>query len=137
MTRKSRLTWATCLLGLAISACALPAEPAEPADDRDPSQAPVSTSAPVEAAAEPWQPSEEWLDLYNRDQSIQTLLAEAMAAEDPQDQADLLQQAYEEELALRDYLVQNPGADAPCEVWAAWAPPELWAVRSSCATSDL
>lgn len=104
--RKSFLTWAICLLGLATTAaCYLPP------DD--------GTSAPglpdPHVRAEPWTPSEEWTRLNDWDREIRAM--------DPEgDEWDLWRA---ERAEFEQYLIDNPDADAPCDVWYRYAPQEL------------
>ena len=118
----------TCLLGLvtlaALSACGLAVDPVLAPRTADPT--------PIVADAEPWTPSEEWLELYQRDQEVRDLLAQSLAEESRDAQLDLYDDYREAKNSLQDYLVENPDADAPCPTLAPFAPPEMW-----CTADDL
>lgn len=104
-----RRTLTTCLLGLAAAislACALPA------DDGDPN-APQWGIDPVETA-EPWTPSEQWLELYERDRQIQDLRA-----------AGEMDEYHRQRQEFADWIIQNPDADIPCETLYRYGPPEM------------
>jgi hypothetical protein len=114
----------TSLLGLGATlavatACALPTPPEPPNFDPGPGIA-------TQVQAEPWQPSEEWLELYQRDAEVRDLLAQSLNAEDRDDQLALYDQYRERKNELQNYLIENPDADAPCATLARFAPPELW-----------
>lgn len=107
-----RRTLTTCLLGLAAAislACALPAE-TDSEDAFGGGLDPVET----EIAVAPWAPSEEWLELYERDQEIQDLRA-----------AGEMEAYHEARRDFEDWIVQNPDADLPCETRWRYAPPEM------------
>lgn len=122
--RLGNRTSVICLLGLgtlaASLACGLPATTGE-----QPQEGPQWGIDPVESA-EPWTPSEEWLELYQRDQEVRDLLAQSLNEDDADLQWDLYNDYREQKNALEDYLVQNPDADAPCATLARFAPPEMW-----------
>lgn len=112
--RRSNRTLTTCLLGLvslALSAaCGLPA---------DPQEGPQWELDPVETAtAEPWTPSEQWLELYAWDQRIQDLRA-----------AGEMDQYHQEHREFEDWIIQNPDADIPCQAMQRYGPREM---RDSC-----
>lgn len=102
-------TLTTCLLGLAAaltaSACALPAQ--------EHPTAPQWGIDPVETA-EPWTPSEEWLQLYERDQEIQDLR-----------NAGEMDEYRRQRQEFEDWIVQNPDADIPCETLYRYGPQEM------------
>lgn len=106
----------TCLLGLAAAAslaCALPA----PADDAG--EAPQWGIDPVETpTVAPWTPSEEWLELYERDQAIQALK-----------EAGEMDEYYRQRQEFEDWIVQHPDADIPCETLYRYGPQEM---RDNC-----
>ena len=125
--RPRNRTSVICLLGLvtlaALSACGQGIEVLAPR---------TADPTPMGVEAEPWTPSDEWLDLYQRDQEVRDLLAQSLNAEDRQTQLDLYDDYRAAETELEDYLVQNPAADAPCETLVRYAPPEMW-----CTVEDL
>lgn len=109
--RRSSRTLTTCLLGLAVAvslACALPA-----ADNGDPNASQWGIDPP-EAPA-PWTPSEQWLELYERDRGIQELRA-----------AGEMDEYHRQRQEFADWIVQNPDADIPCETLYRYGPSEMW-----------
>lgn len=118
MTRnrvRSLLIWATCLLGLGASACALPA-------------------APPSAPAETWAPSEEWLRLNEWDQEIRAMDTHG---ETPEESRELWDAWNAERAELEQYLIDHPDADAPCDVWFRYAPQELHYRGDECYLASL
>lgn len=108
-TAKRLLAAAALTAALLASGCAL----AEPAHH------------PAAEATE-WQPSEEWLMLRSWAEEVATLRAEAIDEADRDRQLEIYEQYRQEKTALEDYLIDHPGADAPCDVRYSYAPPELW-----------
>lgn len=107
-----RRTLTTCLLGLAAAislACALPAE----TDSEDAFGGGIDP-AQSEITIAPWTPSEQWLELYERDQAIQGLRA-----------AGEMDEYRRQRQEFEDWIVQNPDADLPCETRWRYAPPEM------------
>lgn len=101
------LTWVTSGLLVAVSlACALPADNGDP-------DAPQWGIDPVETV-EPWTPSEQWLELYERDRAIQDLRA-----------AGEMDEYHRQRQELEDWIIQNPDADIPCETLWRYGPPEM------------
>jgi hypothetical protein len=110
-TMKSGLVLAICLLGLASVACSpVPASP-----DLGPTQ-----------SAEPWEPSQEWLDLYRWDQDVRAMRTEMLQEEDRDRQLELYDEFVAARQELQDYFVENPQADAPCATRVRYAQPEQW-----------
>lgn len=99
------LAAATCLLGLVSLACALPADGGDPA---------APTLVETTAAAEPWAPSEQWLELYQWDQEIQDLRA-----------AGEMEEYHEQHREFENWIVQNPDADIPCQAMYRYGPREM------------
>jgi hypothetical protein len=114
MTRNARnslLIWTICLLGLAVSACAVPA----------PSDGPQWGIDPV-PTEEPWTPSEEWTRLNEWDREIRAM---DTRGETPEETKELWDAWNAERAEFEQYLIDHPNADAPCDVWFRYAPQEL------------
>lgn len=110
----SRWVWGTVAATCAVVtlACAAP----DPGPTSDPT---------AQAAAEVWQPSEEWLQISARDQAVRDLLAQALEEEDRERQLELYDQYRAAKAALEDWIISNPGADVPCDTLSRFAPPEM------------
>jgi hypothetical protein len=122
-SQNSVLIWATCLLGLAVSACAVPAASGD-------------TSAPEPPAAhgEPWTPSEEWTRLNEWDREIRAM---DTRGETPEESRELWDAWNAERAEFEQYLIDHPDADAPCDVWFRYAPQELHYRGDECYLASL
>lgn len=122
--------WPVRLLALVALAAALAA--CRPYISPSPDVPSSSPSPELAAVADVWEPSDEWLELYERDLEVRDLLAQSLDEEDRDRQLELYDDYREAKLDLEDYLVRNPGADAPCATLYRFAPVEMWPEPEEC-----
>lgn len=135
--------WTMFLLGLVslvAVACALPADGPDPNESASAEEDPWGLDqldrdlASLEAAEDrhsgaDWEPSEQWLELYEWDQEVRELMDAAFQEGAPDSAYEEYRTAKRE---LQDWLVANPGADVPCETQFRWAPSEMWPSPQDC-----